>query len=274
MKKKTNNIFTFTNNIQFNGCLPNLLFVNNNILQLNKKLYYEYVNRKLITEYYNTSIYSNTLNYKIMNYNYNLNRKYLPDLYILDSSNILDFTESYIELTQSAIELLKKATFLLLQNTSYMYTVITNTDSNGIYFDSRMFKLDKNYKLSIYYSYSKTLFHKNKFILKKTNNDIYEIIKYEYNDFYINEFIIFGDTAFQVLGLNCSTNYYEILRVSYDFISRSNFTGYTSWGVANDKPLFKFPQIIYNDPLVYQLDTFNLKFGDYYLINGEFKIKM
>jgi hypothetical protein len=270
-----NNYTLFSiNNIEYNGSLPNLLIKKNNILQLNKTLYFNYIPRRFINKYYNTSIYSNTLNYKIINYNFNINRKFLANLYLFDSINIIDFNESYIKLTSDGKKILLQSTYLIILNDTYIYTVIINNDSEGVYIDTTLFKLNKNYKIAIYYSYAIIVPIQNNIIIKKDDNSIYKIIKYEYNDFMINEIIAIDNTIFQILGINTITNYYEMLRLSDDRIQSSSYPEYISWGVPNDKPLLVYPTIIYGEPLIYTLDTYNLTIGDYYLINGIFKNKL
>jgi hypothetical protein len=121
--------------------------------------------------------------------------------------------------------------------------------------------------INIYYSYSNIIYTNNKIVINKINNE-YKIVSYEYNNFSVSEIISINNIFFQIIGLNSFTNYYDIKLISNNELLINNFNGYFSLGIPNDKQLFNFPIIIYKEPILYKLDTFFLKIGDYYINNG------
>jgi len=268
------NLFSITNNVIFNGSLPNIIINSNNILKINNNLYYYPINRLLINKYYSNSLFTNNSKYFVKEINYHPTNKYIPPLYLLDKINIVNFTDSFIYLDNNSINILLNATYLIIQNNNYNYTQIIKSNSEGIYIDTTHFILDNNYSLCIYYSYSNIIFNNNYLSIICDNFNNYKIINYQYNNLNMNELIIINNSLFQIIGLNYFNKYYDMILLNNNF-SNINFkvNGYYSLGIPNIKPTIEFPDIIYNEPLIYNLDSINLTFGDYYINNNILNIK-
>lgn len=267
------NLFTLNNTIQLVGALPNIIISSNNLLKINNTLFFNYTNRKLSNEYYINSIFGYDTEYDIKKFNYHPSNKNIPYLYFLNKINISKFNNSFIKLDSNSINILQEAKYLIIQNNLYYYTTITRTLPNGIFIDTINFTLDQNYPVNIYYSYSNIIFNNNKISLINDHNN-YKIINYEFNDLQNNELIIINNILFQVLGLNTTTEYYD-LKLIYNNGSTINYNinGYYSLGVVNNKPNINLPIINYNEPIYYNLDSINLSIGDYYITNNILKYK-
>jgi hypothetical protein len=269
------NLFSLNNNIQLIN--PNeIIILDNNLLKLNLQYYYNNINRKLIMKYYNDSFITTNKFYSILPSNSLKFNKYIPTLILLNNIEIKRFTNSFIYLDEISIEKLLEAKYLLIHNNNFYYTKIVNNTNEGIFIDTTYFNLDIVYKLNIYYSYSNIIYTNNKIVIS-TINDEYKIVSYEYNNFSSSEIISINNIFFQIIGLNSFTNYYDIKLISNNEpfkLLLNNFNGYYSMGVPNDKQLFNFPIIIYKEPILYKLDTYFLKIGDYYINNNILGPKM
>lgn len=269
-----NNIYNYiiklNDNINLLGNIPNIIKNTNNILTLNNY----FINKQWIlsSKYYINNILNDKTNYKILNYNYNINDKYVPDLLLMDINNIISFNDNFINL--ESIEIINNITFLIIQNNNYIYTKVNTIMNNGIYIDN---KLDNNYPINIYYSYSNLHFRLNNLIMIQDDNllYIYYIIKYSFNDLDNNEIIKIDESIFLVLGINIVTNYYELKLLNNNFLNiNKKINGYYSLGICNKKPLFIPPIIKYKEPIIYFIDNYSLDFGDYYLKNDIIKINL
>jgi len=260
------NLFSLINNIQLIN--PNeMLILESNLLKLNPNYYYNNINRKLSMKYYNDSFLSFNQDYSILISNSLKFNKYIPSLIYLNNFEIKEFTKSFIYLDKLSIQKLLEAKYLLIYNNNFYYTKIVSSNNEGIFIDTSYFNLDTNYKLNIYYSYSNIIYTNNKITISKINDE-YKIVSYEYNNFSISEIININNIFFQIIGLNAFTNYYDIKLISNNELLLETFDGYYSMGIPNDKQLFNFPNIIYKEPMIYKLDTFFLKIGDYYINNN------
>ena len=260
------NLFSLNNNIQLIN-LNEMIILENNLLKLNPQYYYNNINRKLTMKYYNDSFITTNKNYSILSTNSLKFNKYIPTLINLNNIEINEFTNSFIYLDKLSIEKLIESKYLLIHNNNFYYTKIINYTNEGIFIDTSYFNLNIEYKLNIYYSYSNIIYTDNRILINKINNE-YKIVSYEYNNFSSSEIISVNNVYFQIIGLNSFTNYYDINLISNNELLINNFNGYFSLGVPNDKQLFDFPIIIYKEPMIYKLDTFFLKIGDYYINNG------
>lgn len=266
------NLFSLNNDIQLIN-LNEMIILNNNLLKLNLNYYYNDINRKLSNKYYNDSFINNDKYYNILVKNSLKFNKYTPILYYLNNFKIQNFTKSFIYLDEPSIKKLMETKYLLIYNNNFYYTKIINRNNEGIFIDTSYFSLDINYKLGIYYSYSNIIYTNNKISINKINDE-YKIVSYEYNNFSMSEIISINNVFFQIIGLNSFTNYYDIKLISNNELLLDNFNGYYSMGIPNDKQLFNFPDIIYKEPMIYKLDTFILKIGDYYINNNELSFKI
>lgn len=265
------NLFSLNNNIQLIN--PNeMLILDNNLLKLNLQYYYNNINRKLTMKYYNDSFVTTNNNYYVLPTNSLKFNKYTPTLIYLNNIEIEKFTKSFIYLDETSIKKLLEAKYLLIHNNNFYYTKIVDNTNEGIFIETSHFNLDSDYKLNIYYSYSNIIYTNNKIVISKINDE-YKIVSYEYNNFSSSEIISINDVFFQIVGLNSFTNYYDIKLISFakektlDTLM-NNFNGYYSIGIPNNKQIFNFPIIIYKEPILYKLDTYFLKIGDYYINNN------
>ena len=259
------NLFSLNNNIQLIN-LNEILILDNDILKLNLQYYYSDTYRKLSMKYYNNSFITTNNNYNIL-FSLKIN-KYTPTLLHLNNADIKNFTKSFIYLDN--INILLEAKYLLIHNNNFYYTKINNYTDEGIYID---INLDINHNIYIYYSYSNFIYNNNKIVINKIDNE-YKIVYYEYNNFSSSEIISINNVLFQIIGLNSFTNYYDIKLLSNNELLINSFNGYFSLGIPNDKQIFNFPNIIYKEPIIYKLDTYFLKIGDYYINNNIFGPKL
>lgn len=266
------NLFGLKNYITFNGALPNILKLNNNILQINNDIFYCNQNRRLATRYYINNLFKYNGNQNVLSYNFHSSEKYEPEILLLNIESI-KFNKNFIYLDLNSINILKKVNYIILVNGSnYYYCNIIKINNNGLIFEGGF--LDNSLFLTIYYTFDNLIFTKNNILLIQNIDNNYEIINYDKNNINMNELIIINNNIFLVKGLNTWTKNYDLLLVKKDnsyCLGKNN--GYISLGIMHKKKEIMMPKIEYCDDLIYNLDTANIKFGDYYLINNEFKIK-
>jgi len=254
------NLFTISTN--YIGSIPNILINKNNMLEINTNLYYSYIKRTLANRYYFNNLYL-TGNMKILKYNFHL--KYKPKLNLLQTNNI-SFNNNYIYINLSLLNTILNVKYVIIQDTTkYYYATIINNDSTGIYVNINLLNIKKI--IAIYYSLNDLIFTNNKITI---NNN--QIVNYQYNELEMNEIILVDNCLFIVLGLNYWTNYYDLQLLNGTLLN-NNINGYYSLGVINRKENIIFPKIHYQENLIYVFDSYNLKIGDYYIVNNSLKMK-
>ena len=243
-------------------CYPNILIQDNTNLLLNLTTN----DSNLFYNFYTDTRYNDlSYNHSIKTYDFNNIISIKPTIEFL-SNNKLESQYFYmIKDTYPSIYNNSKYFICIynINNTKQIKVILSSNFENEQYFD-----FDSSIsELSIYYSLNYPLFVNNNIIILQKSDIRYEIVKYEYLYLEQNEIIVLDNCYFIVDGLNFKSNTYQLKLINTITLSKTKYNGYFTLGNYLRKDNKIFPNIDYENILVYK-PTYNMSIGEIYVHNN------